>query len=45
MSEEQYNRILEEYYRAQGNLEALNAEMMKQLNAQIEEEKRGNIKL
>ena len=45
MSEEQYNRILEEYYRTQGNLEALNAEMMKQLNAQIEEEKRGNIKL
>ena len=40
MPEEQYNRILEEYYRAQGNLEALNAEMMKQLNAQIEEEKR-----
>ena len=45
MSEEQYNRILEEYYRAQGNLEALNSEMMKQLNEQIEEEKRGNIKL
>ena len=30
MKEEQYNRVLEEFYRAQGNLEALKSEMLKQ---------------
>ena len=30
MKEEQYNKILEEFYRAQGNLEALKSEMLKQ---------------
>lgn len=38
MKEEQYNKVLEEYYRAQGNLEALNNEMLKQL---MNEEKQG----
>jgi hypothetical protein len=45
MPEEQYNRILDEFYRAQGNLEALNQEMLKQIKQAEEQEIRGNFTL
>lgn len=45
MPEEQYNRILNEFYRAQGNLEALNQEMLKQIKQAEEQEIRGNFTL
>lgn len=45
MTEEQYNRILDEFYRAQGNLEALNQEMLKQIKQEQEQEIRGNFTL
>ena len=45
MPEEQYNRILDEVYRALGNLEALNQEMLKQIKQAEEQEIRGNFTL